>query len=141
MIIRSIRNLSGPNVYLYRPVLVMELDLEDLADRETREFDGLNERLLGLLPGLHEHVCGLGRPGGFVERLHDGTYFGHVVVLVDIELYAPAGVPVNVGKTRVTDNPRVYNVIVEYTSAPVMELLLRTAVDLVSTLLKRESFA
>jgi len=136
MIIRTIRHLDGPNVYLYRPVLVMELDLEDLAGRETREIEGFNERLLTLLPGLQEHVCGLGVHGGLVRRLEDGTFFGHVVEHVALELSTPAAVPVNFGKTRVTDNPRVYNVIVEATNAPVMRLLLRLAVDVVSRLVR-----
>src|SRR5436190_2769598 len=134
MIIRSIRHLDGPNIYLYRPVLVMELDLEDLAGRETREIEGFNDRLLTLLPGLHEHVCGLGVAGGLVRRLQDGTYFGHVVEHVALELSTSAGAPVNFGKTRVTDDPRVYHVIVEATSAPVMRALLHLAVDVVSRL-------
>jgi len=138
MIIRSIRHLDGPNVYLSRPVLVMELDLDELAGRETREFEGFNDRLLALLPGLHEHVCGLGVAGGLVRRLHEGTYFGHVVEHVALELSTPAGVPVNFGKTRVTDAPRVYNVIVEATSAPVMRALLHLAVELVSRLVRDE---
>src|SRR4051794_19788413 len=141
MIIRSIRLLDGPNIYLYRPVLVMELDLEELTDRETREIPGLNERLLALLPGLHEHVCGLGVRGGLVQRLEGGTYFGHVIEHVALGLSTPAGVPVNFGKTRVTSNPRVYNVIVEATAPSVMRLLLHVAVDLVGCLAKGEEFS
>jgi cyanophycin synthetase len=140
MKIRSIRALDGPNVYLYRPVLVMELDLEELTDRETREFTGLNEHLLELLPGLREHVCGIGKPGGLLERLEGGTYFGHVIEHVALELSQHARAPVNFGKTRVTDDPHVYNVIVEYTSAPVMRFLLQTAVDLVAHLTRNEPF-
>jgi cyanophycin synthetase len=140
MHIRSLRTIDGPNVYLSRPVLVMELDLEELADRETREIPGFNERLVALLPGLADHVCGLGVPGGFLQRLEGGTFFGHVVEHVALELSEAAGVPVNFGKTRGTGEPRVYNVIVEYASAPVMRLLLRTAVDLVSALAQGGSF-
>jgi cyanophycin synthetase len=138
MNIRAIRTLEGPNVYLYRPVLVMELDLEDLADRETREFPEFNERLLELLPGLREHVCGTGKAGGLLERLDGGTYFGHVIEHVALELSQPAGAPVNFGKTRVTGNPSVYNIIVEYTSAPVMRMLLEMAVDVVGRLARNE---
>src|SRR4051794_20549161 len=113
MKILAIRTIEGANVYSYRPVVVMELDLEELTDRETREFPGFNDTLVGLLPGLREHVCGLGTPGGLLVRLAEGTYFGHVIEHVALELSEPAGVPVNFGKTRVTDNPRVYRVIVE----------------------------
>src|SRR4051812_7809938 len=99
MRIKSTRALEGPNTWLYRPVLVAELDLEDLAGRETREFERFNERLTTLLPGLASHVCGLGAPGGLLVRLAEGTYFGHVVEHVALELSEPAGVPVNFGKT------------------------------------------
>ena len=50
----------------------MRLDLGELDGKETREFKGFNDRLLGCLPGLNEHQCSLGRPGGFVQRLEEG---------------------------------------------------------------------
>jgi len=134
MRIKSTRAIDGPNVYLYRPVLVAEVDLEDLAGRETREFEGFNERLTALLPGLGDHVCGLGVPGGLLTRLDEGTYFGHVVEHVALELSEPAGVAVNFGKTRATDDPRIYTIVLEYKSDPVIRLLLQTAVDLVDSL-------
>jgi len=73
MKIESIRALSGPNVYSYRPVLLMRLDLGELVERESREFNGFNERLLTILPGIQNHHCSLGHPGGFVTRLEEGT--------------------------------------------------------------------
>jgi cyanophycin synthetase len=79
MKVESIRPLTGPNVYSYDPVLLMRLDLGELVERESREFNGFNERLLSILPGIKTHHCSLGRPGGFVTRLEEGTYFGHIV--------------------------------------------------------------
>src|SRR3954471_4585371 len=99
MRINRIRTLEGPNVFNHRPVLLMELDLEDLAGVESREREGFNERLLSLLPGLHEHHCAKGVPGAFVERLQGGTYFGHIIEHVALELSQHAGIPVNYGKT------------------------------------------
>lgn len=86
MKIESIRPLTGPNVYSYRPVLLMRLDLGELVERESREFNGFNERLLTILPGINNHHCSLGRPRGFVTRLEEGTYFGHIVEHVALEL-------------------------------------------------------
>jgi cyanophycin synthetase len=140
MRIERIRTLAGPNVYTYRPALLMRLDLEDLAERESRELSGFNERLLELLPGLREHTCGKGYRGGFVERLDEGTYFGHVVEHVAIELTAPAGVPVAHGKTRYSGTPGVYNVVVEYKAETATEYLLRVAVELVEALVKGEAY-
>lgn len=140
MRIERIRTLAGPNVYTYRPALLMRLDLEDLAERESRELEGFNERLLEFLPGLREHTCSKGRRGGFVERLEEGTYFGHVVEHVAIELTSPAGAPVAHGKTRYSGTPGVYNVVVEYKAAAATEYLLRVAVELVEALIKREPY-
>lgn len=86
MRIESIRTLNGPNVYSYHPVLLMSLDLGELVERESRSFHGFNDKLLTLLPGIHNHHCSLGRPGGFVTRLEEGTYFGHIVEYVALEL-------------------------------------------------------
>jgi cyanophycin synthetase len=140
MRIERIRTLAGPNVYTYRPALLMRLDLEDLAERESREVSGFNERLLGLLPGLREHTCAKGYAGGFVERLEEGTYFGHVVEHVAIELTSPAGAPVSHGKTRYSGTPGVYNVVVEYKAEAATEYLLRVAVEIVEALVRREAY-
>jgi cyanophycin synthetase len=70
------RTLNGPNVFTYQPVVIATLDLQALHERETREYPGFNERILDVLAALREHVCGKGYPGGFVERLEEGTYFG-----------------------------------------------------------------
>src|SRR5215212_5266425 len=99
MKIISMRTIAGPNVFTYRPIVLTTLDLEGLHERESRELPGFNDRLLRCLPGLREHVCGKGHPGGFVERLHDGTYFGHIVEHVVIELGSQLGVAGNYGKT------------------------------------------
>ena len=141
MKIEGIRTLSGPNVYTHRPALVMTLDLEDLAGRESREVGGFVGRLLALLPGLGEHHCSKGYAGGFVERLHEGTYFGHVVEHVAIELTGLAGVGVTHGKTRAEVEPRVYKVVVEYEAEHATRFLLETAVALVGALVKGERFA
>jgi cyanophycin synthetase len=140
MRIERIRTLTGPNVYTYRPALLMRLDLEDLAERESRELAGFDERLLELLPGLHEHTCSKGRRGGFVERLREGTYFGHVVEHVALELTNPAGAPVSHGKTRHAGTPGVYNVVVEYKAEKATEYLLRVAVELVEALVNGEAY-
>ncbi|HKS08375.1 MAG TPA: cyanophycin synthetase [Pyrinomonadaceae bacterium] len=136
----SIRTLAGPNVYSHRPVLLMRLDLEELDGKETREFKGFNDRLLACLPGLNEHQCSLGRPGGFVQRLEEGTYFGHVVEHVAIELAALANVGANHGKTRHSGEPRVYNVAIEYKAEQASRYLLAVAVRLVTAVLNSEAF-
>jgi cyanophycin synthetase len=140
MNILKLRTLDGPNVFHHRPVVVMTLDLEELDGRESREFDGFNERLLHTLPGLHEHVCGKGYSGGFVERLRDGTYFGHVVEHAAIELAAPLGIGGNYGKTVRGPSPRSFDVVVRSCVHAAMRHLLTRAVDGVEALLRGETW-
>src|SRR5437763_2476102 len=134
MKILNIRTIPGPNVYSHQPVLVMKLDLEDLAGRESYEIPGFVDRLLHLLPGCYEHYCGLGRPGGFVERLRGGTYFGHIVEHVALELTDAVGISVNRGKTVETEPRGWYLIAVAYRSEAGMRELLRIAVELVEPL-------
>ena len=139
MKIESIRALSGPNVFSYRPVLVMRLDLGELFERESREFGSFNQRLLKILPNLQSHHCGLGRPSGFVTRLEEGTYFGHIVEHVALELADMAGVGANHGKTR-HDEGRVYNLAIEYKAEHAATYLLEQAVELVHALVEERTY-
>jgi len=139
MKIERIRPLTGPNVYSYRPVLLMKLDLDELAERESREFEGFNERLLTLLPGIHNHHCSLGMPGGFVTRLDEGTYFGHVVEHIALELTELCGIGKSHGKTR-HDTGSIYNVAIEFQAEQASTYLFEQAVKLVEALLKDEPF-
>ena len=141
MNIQSIRTLSGPNVYTHRPSLLMRLDLEDLYEKESYEVAGFVERLLALLPGLGEHHCSKGYEGGFVERLNEGTYFGHTVEHVALELAGLAGCSATHGKTRYSGEGRVYNVVIEFCAEFATRRLLERAVALVESVVRGEDFA
>ena len=139
MKVECIRTLNGPNVYSYHPVLLMQLDLGELTERESREFNGFNERLLTLLPGIKNHHCSLGCPGGFVSRLEEGTYFGHVVEHVALELTELAGIGKSHGKTR-HECGGLYNVAIEFRAEKASTYLLQQAVKLVESLLRKKTF-
>jgi cyanophycin synthetase len=139
MKIESIRTVPGPNVFSYRPVLVMRLNLGELFERESSEFEGFNQRLINLLPGLSTHHCSLGRPGGFVTRLEEGTYFGHIVEHVALELTDLAGVGAIHGKTR-HDEGHIYNVVIEYKAERAAAYLLEQAVELVTAVIEDRAF-
>src|ERR1044072_7056231 len=139
MKIESIRTLHGPNVYSHRPVLLMRLDLGELLERESREFRGVNERLLTLLPGPENHHCSLGHPGGFLTRLEEGTYFGHIVEHVALELTELTGIGRSHGKTR-RDNGSVYNVAIEFRAEKASTYLFEQAVKLVEAVVRGKSF-
>ncbi|MFL5328718.1 MAG: cyanophycin synthetase [Gemmataceae bacterium] len=135
MRLETIRALPGPNIYTDKPVLVARLDLQSLTELESTQFPGFTDRLLALLPGLRQHHCAKGEPGGFVERLYEGTYFGHITEHVAIELSNLAGMEVNQGKTRIADRAGLYNVIVEYKLEEPARFLLNVAVEVVQAVL------
>jgi cyanophycin synthetase len=118
----------------------MRLDLGELYGKESYEIPGFIDRLLESLPGLKEHHCSKGRPGGFVERLYEGTYFGHTVEHVALELAALAECDAVHGKTRYAGEPRIYNVIIEYCAEQATRYLLETGVEVVEALLKAEPY-
>ena len=114
MKLEETRVYRGPNLYGYRPVIRLTLDLEQLEEHPSDKLQGFNDLLLGDVPTLHEHGCSYGEPGGFVRRLRDGTWFGHILEHVAIELQCLAGTPVTYGKTRGTGQHGVYHVIYSF---------------------------
>ncbi|WP_018131783.1 cyanophycin synthetase [Effusibacillus pohliae] len=140
MKIGEIRTLPGPNIYNHKPVLLMKLYLEELTEVESYQVPGFIERLLKFLPGVRDHHCAKGRPGGFVERLYGGTYFGHIVEHVALELTELAGIPAYYGKTLYAGGPGIYDVVVEYKAEQSTRFLLQAAVELVDALIKGRPF-
>ncbi len=107
----------GPSLYAHFPVIRLELDLEALEQWPTARLgDGFIEGLLEALPSLQEHGCSYGEPGGFVRRMREdeGTWLGHVLEHVAIELQNVAGEQVTFGKTRGAGRDGVYTVVYEY---------------------------
>ncbi|MDP2007970.1 MAG: cyanophycin synthetase [Rubrivivax sp.] len=112
----------GPSLYAHFPVIRLVLDLGALEAWPTGKLGaGYVDALIAALPGLHEHGCSYGQPGGFIRRMRgdendpDGTWLGHVLEHVAIELQNVAGEAVTFGKTRSIDGqPGVYTVVYEY---------------------------
>lgn len=108
------RIYRGPNIWARVPVIALRVDIGELEDRPTNKIDGFYDELVGLIPSLYDHYCSLGKPGGFLERMRDGTWMGHVMEHVALELQTLAGSEVNRGLTRSTDERGVYNVVYQY---------------------------
>jgi cyanophycin synthetase len=107
MKILDTRVYRGPNLYALRKVIRLRVELGELEEYPTRKLPGFTERLLELIPSLREHTCSYEEPGGFVRRMteDEGTWLGHVLEHVAIELQCLAGTPVSYGKTRSNDLP------------------------------------
>jgi cyanophycin synthetase len=141
MRIESSRRLRGPNRYLSRPVQVSRVRLDELTEKESTDFPGFTDRLLAAYPGLADHHCAAGRPGGFVARLREGTYFGHIAEHVAIELSCRIGREVSFGRTTYAGEPGCYDVATECPvdepdDSTLPEALLALAIDATTGLLR-----
>lgn len=137
MRIDEMRRLRGPNVYFSQPVVVVLVDLQEFTSRETTDVPGFAARLLELLPGLTEHHCSATRPGGLIDKMTRGTYFGHVLEHVTLELSHLIGREVSFGRTLWAGAPGLFKLILEcpddeWAKDPVVEQLLALAVRVIS---------
>ncbi len=116
MTVLSTNVYVGPNVYANFPVIRQVLDLGPLEAYPTMRLPGFVDALLDRLPDLQEHGCSYGTPGGFVRRMteDEGTWLGHVLEHVVIELQNIAGSAVTFGKTRSTGTEGQYTMVFEY---------------------------
>ena len=104
MKILEIKVLKGPNYWSVRraKLIQMKLDLEEKENMPTNTIPGFRERMEKLLPSLYEHRCSEGRPGGFFHRVDEGTWMGHVIEHIALEIQTLAGMDTGFGRTRGT---------------------------------------
>ncbi|WP_302409076.1 cyanophycin synthetase family protein [Comamonas kerstersii] len=132
--------LRGPSVWTYRPVLEVWLDLGELEDYPSNKIDGFTERLTAWLPGLVEHHCGVGHRGGFIERLQEGTWCGHVMEHTIIELLNMAGMPAEFGQTRSVSQRGVYRMVFRCPEESVAHVALNQGHALIMAAINNQPF-
>lgn len=132
--ISRIRVLSGPNIWAYRPVLEIWIDIGRFEESPSNKLPGFTERLVEAIPSLWEHRCSEGRPGGFLERLRIGTYMGHILEHVILELQSLAGMNTGFGRTRGTGRRGEYRVVVDYKDEESSKLAVEVAVELIEAI-------
>jgi len=136
----NILPLRGPNIWTYRPVLEVWLDIGELEDSPSNTIPGFYERLTAFLPELIEHRCGIGERGGFLLRLKEGTWPGHILEHVTIELQNQAGMQSGFGKARSTHVRGVYKVVVRSRNEQVSRAALHAARELVLAAMQDRPF-
>src|SRR5262245_6183097 len=108
---RKIHALRGPNMWADFPVLEAWVDLGPYKDAPSDRLPGFNDRLMAWLPTMIEHRCSVGERGGFFQRLLEGTWLGHILEHVCLELQCLAGTEVGFGRARETATAGVYKVV------------------------------
>jgi len=135
-----VNHLRGPNIWTYRPVIEAWLDIGDLEDHPSNTLPGFYERLTAMLPGLAVHRCGVGEPGGFLERLREGTWAGHILEHVVLELQNRAGMRTGFGKTRQTAQRGIYKMAFRTRQEQVGRAALEAGRDLVHAAIHNTPF-
>lgn len=142
MKIEKIQVLRGPNIWSIRrkKLIQMRLDLEEMEHRPTNKIEGFRERLEALIPSLITHRCSEGVQGGFFQRVEMGTWMGHVIEHIALEIQTLAGMDTGFGRTRETKTPGVYNVVFSYIEENCGVYAAEQSVELVSKLIDGEDY-
>jgi len=134
--------MRGPNYWSIRrhKLIVMVLDLEDLEQKPTNKIDGFHDRLQEMFPGMYEHRCSIGTPGGFFQRVKDGTWMGHVIEHIALEIQSLAGMEVGFGRTRTYGKEGVYFVVFDYIEEKVGRYAAKAAFRIAEALINDEKY-
>ncbi len=137
MKIDKIQALRGPNIWSVqrKKLIQMRLDLEELEERPTNKIEGFRERIEAMFPTMIEHRCSEGCRGGFFSRVERGTWMGHVIEHIALEIQTLAGMETGFGRTRETKTPGVYNVVFSYTEENVGLYAAEAAVNIAQALI------
>ena len=137
MTIEKIEVIRGPSRWsdTRQKLIQMRLNLHELEQRPTNRITGFYERLTALIPTLYTHRCSPGVPGGFFERVKDGTWMGHVVEHIALEIQTLAGFDTGFGRTRETGTPGTYHVVFSFADENVGIYAASAAVNIADALI------
>lgn len=137
MKIDKIQALRGPNIWSVqrKKLIQMRLDLEEMEQFPTNKIDGFRERIEAMFPTMIEHRCSEGTRGGFFSRIERGTWMGHVIEHIALEIQTLAGMETGFGRTRETKTPGIYNVVFSYTEENVGMFAAESAVNIAQALI------
>ncbi|MBN8667293.1 MAG: cyanophycin synthetase [Chitinophagales bacterium] len=144
MRILEIKVLKGPNYWsIRRPKLIqMKLDLEELEQQPTNHIHGFRDRLEKMFPTMYEHRCSVGEPGGFFQRVEEGTWMGHVIEHIALELQTLAGMDTGFGRTRTPEGEKegVYYVVFSYIEEDAGVYAAKAAVRIAQSLVENAAY-
>ncbi len=142
MRIREINAMRGPNYWSVRrhKLIVMVLDLEEMEELPSNKIDGFLDRLKMMFPEMYSHRCSVGEPGGFFQRVQEGTWMGHVIEHIALEIQTMAGMDTGFGRTRGYGEKGVYNVVFSYLEESVGRYAAKASVDICRALISGDAY-
>lgn len=139
MKINSFTAFDGKNIYSLKKCIRMDVDLEGFCEIPSNKIDGFNDGLVKMIPELKEHRCGIDEEGGFVKRLHEGTYLAHISEHIIIAIQNKLGMDVSYGKAREIKDD-LYYVVYQYEYKDTAIEIGKTACDIINSLINKTSF-
>ena len=142
MKIIEIKTMQGPNYWSVRRhnLTVMVLDLEEMEEFPTNKVDGFGERLEAMFPSMYSHRCSVGCEGGFFQRVKDGTWMGHVIEHIALEIQTLAGMDVGFGRTRTYGEEGVYFVVFNHMVGKVGEYAAKASFRIAEALIANKEY-
>tara|TARA_B110000046_G_scaffold185976_1_gene230974 strand:- start:1684 stop:4323 length:2640 start_codon:yes stop_codon:yes gene_type:complete len=142
MKIREINAMRGPNFWSIRrhKLIVMVLDLEEMEEFPSNKIEGFSERLKSMFPSMYSHRCSEGCEGGFFMRVDDGTWMGHIIEHIALEIQTLAGMDTGFGRTRGYGEEGVYSVVFSYMEESVGVFAAKSAVKICEALIAGEAY-
>ncbi len=142
MKIREINAMRGPNYWSVRrhKLIVMVLDLEKMEEYPSDKISGFSERLQAMFPTMYSHRCSVGEAGGFFQRVEEGTWMGHIIEHIALEIQTLAGMDTGFGRTRDYGERGVYNVVFSYMEENVGRYAAEASVKICEALIAAEAY-
>jgi len=142
MKILEINAMRGPNYWSVRrhKLIVMVLDIEKMEEFPSNMVPGFSDRLKKMFPSMYSHRCSVGTPGGFFERVDEGTWMGHIIEHIALEIQTLAGMDTGFGRTRGYGEKGVYNVVFSYMEESVGRYAAKIAVAICEALISAKDY-
>jgi cyanophycin synthetase len=142
MKIREINAMRGPNYWSVRrhKLIVMVLDLQEMEETPSNKIEGFSERLKSMFPSMYSHRCSEGCEGGFFMRVDKGTWMGHIIEHIALEIQTLAGMDTGFGRTRGYGEEGVYNVVFSYMEESVGRYAAEASVGICEALIAGEAY-
>ncbi|MDP2687349.1 MAG: cyanophycin synthetase [Aequorivita sp.] len=142
MRIREINAMRGPNYWSIRrhKLIVMVLDLEEMEELPSNKIEGFTDRFKAMFPSMYSHRCSVGEPGGFFQRVDEGTWMGHIIEHIALEIQTLADMDTGFGRTRDYGEKGVYNVVFSYIEENVGRYAANAAVNICKALIAGDSY-
>jgi len=134
--------LRGPNYWsnFRKKLIVMKLDIAELEEQPTNKIPGFPDRLKAMFPSMKTHRCSKTHEGGFFERVDEGTWMGHVIEHIALEIQTLAGMDVGFGRTRGTGHKGIYNVVFSYMEEKVGLFAAKSSVAIAEALIAGKEY-